>query len=189
MRIASSSMSDVREKVGAQVLAVFSRLAFGWLFIGAIVIGVVLARWTWILFEPSTLSVFPAKAESTEAASATLFGVAIVSGAETPSTISAATADMALIGVFTGKHGFAVFKLDEKTQRGVALGEEITKGVKLLEVHADHAVIERNGARQRVGMESKQANNKSVDQQTSSASAAQAAAGWKAVHHEMQKDL
>jgi type II secretory pathway component PulC len=60
-----------------------------------------------------------------------------------------------LVGVFapsSGKPGFAVLLLDGN-QLGLALDESTPSGAKLVEIHPDHVVLERAGARQQVGLE------------------------------------
>lgn len=161
MRIGSSLMGGVGETAGAKVRAVFSRLLFPWHAIGALTVGVLLAKWTWILFAPHTLAVLPAQPETAGAASGSLFGVVAASGAAA-TTGGAALSNVHLVGVFTGKQGFAVLMLDEKKQLGVALGEEVAKGTKLVEVAADYVLLERNGVRERVNLENKFAGSKGL---------------------------
>jgi hypothetical protein len=48
-------------------------------------------------------------------------------------------------------------KLDDKRQVGVAEGEEVSPGTKLLAVHTDHVLLEHGGAQQRVNLENKYA--------------------------------
>lgn len=145
------------EMAGARIAAVFLRLPLSWRGAGALVVGVLLARWTWVLLGPHTLTVFPAKPEFVEA-SAALFG--LPSPASTP--VSTGVGEVSaphLVGVFSGKRGFAILRLDEKRQVGVVLGEEVHKGNKLVEVAADYVLLERNGTRQRVNLEGKVTGN------------------------------
>jgi hypothetical protein len=178
------------ETVGAGVPTVFSRLPFLWYGLGALIVGLLLARWTWLLFAPHTLSTLPPKPETAGETAATLFGVAAASGvAETTASVMP---NVRLVGVFTGKQAFAVLRLDEKKQLGVALGEEVSKGVKLVEVAADHVLLELNGVRQRVNLENKFADSKGIvvapPSPTSFAppNAEQAMAEWNQARHAMQ---
>ncbi len=175
---------------GGNASAVFSRLPLSWYAIGAVVVGVLLARWTWILFAPHTLAVLPPKPEIAVEASAALFGVAATSGAAA-ATVGATVTNVHLLGVFSGKQGFAVFKLDEKSQHGVALGEEVSPGNKLVEVADDHVLIEHNGARQRVNLENKFADSKGLVVEPAALSATpnaeRAVAEWNKARQEMQK--
>lgn len=188
MRLGTGKLRGQVEMVGTGVLAVFSRLPLSWRGVGVIIVGVLLARWTWILFAPHTLAVLPAKSDSGGNATEVLFGVASTStGLE--STGDAELGDVHLVGVFTGSQGFAVFKLDEKTQRGVALGEEIIKGTKLTEVGADYAVIDHNGLSQRLKLENKSNNKDSLvmDHPKAVSGVSQAVEGWNQANQEMQK--
>lgn len=128
-----------------------------WRMLGALVLGVLLARWSWVLFSPqaTAVAVVPEHGATVEAAQ--LFGVA-VSGV----TASEGTAlpNVHLVGVFAarmGQPGFAVLKLDEKRQVGVVVGESVVPGTKLLEAHPDYVLLERAGVQQRVNLEEKAA--------------------------------
>lgn len=94
---------------------------------------------------------------TTAVESGRLFGVAA-------STVSPAAGlalpDVRLIGVFSprvGQPGFAVLKLNDKQQVGVAVGEGVAPGTKLMEVHPDYVLLERAGVQQRVDLEGKSA--------------------------------
>jgi hypothetical protein len=91
--------------------------------------------------------------------------------------------------VFTGSHAFAVFKIDDKTQHGVALGEDIINGTKLIEVGADFAVLQHNGLSQRVNLENKSNNkaNVALDHPSSVSGVEQAVAGWNQANQDMKK--
>jgi len=56
-----------------------------------------------------------------------------------------------LMGVMAAsgeRRGHAVLRLDGKKTVAVLQGEEVEPGVRLAEVHVDHVVLERNGARE-----------------------------------------
>ncbi len=136
---------------GARGSASISMLTVVWYLVGALVLGILLAKWSWILLKsPATVAaIVPEHDESEDAGK--LFGAA----AEGSSSASPAAAlpDAKLVGVFapdSGRSGFAVLKLDEQHQVGVVTGEDVAPGVRLLEVHADHVVLERSGVRQKV---------------------------------------
>lgn len=133
------------------------RLSLPWRGVGALVLGVLLAKWSWVLFAPhaAATAVVPEHVATVEAGR--LFGLAVsgVSSAE-----GVALPNVRLVGVFaakTGRPGFAVLKLDDKQQAGVAVGESVAPGTKLLEVHADYVLLERGGVQQRVNLEGKAA--------------------------------
>jgi type II secretory pathway component PulC len=155
-----------------------------------LIIGALLARWTWILFAPNTLSVFPSQSNAGGNVTEALFGVPASGGGENLNA-NAKLGNVQLVGIFTGKHSFAVLKLDEKTQRGVALGDEVIKGTKLAEVGADYVVLEYDGVRQKVNLEVKEPKNKEsivMEQPASSSAVAQAVAGWNQASQKMQND-
>ena len=120
--------------------------AFMWRVLAVLVLGVLLAHWTWLLFAPRTASVLPAAPLSSGLQAEHLFGSAAASAV----TAQAALPDVRLVGVFAGVPGFAVLELDGKRQVGLATGREIVAGAKLVEVAIDHVVIERNGVRQQI---------------------------------------
>jgi type II secretory pathway component PulC len=171
------------------MLPIFSRLPFSWRGVGALVVGVLLARWTWILFAPHSLVVLPPKPDVDGSVTNSLFGIAAVSSVAAVNN-DAALGNVHLVGVFSGKKGFAVLKIDDKTQRGVALGEDVIKGAKLVEVAVDHVLIEYNGMRQRVNLEIKSAINKendSLDHASVIPGVKEAVAGWSQAQQELQK--
>ena len=189
MRFGAWKMGGQADAVGANVPAVLLRLSFVWYGIGALIVGLLLARWTWVLFAPHTLDVLPPKPDTTGEVSSMLFGAVAVSSVG--ATTGASLSNVRLLGVFSGQHGFAVLRLDDKRQLGVALGEEVVKGTRLVEVAADHVVLDYNGVLQRVNLENKFAENKGASGgrlvATSAPGSEQAIAGWNTMSVEMQK--
>ena len=60
---------------------------------------------------------------------------------------------MRLTGVVAasgGRRGHAVLRLDGKKTVAVLEGDEVEPGLRLAEIHVDHIVLERNGARETV---------------------------------------
>ena len=110
-------------------------------------LGVVLAYWSWAVLAPRPMARAPAamaKAGNASAAAA-LFG----SAAQGRGTASAGP--IRLLGVVAdagGQRGYAVLRLDAKRTVAVTEGAEVEAGLRLAEVHADHVVLERNGARE-----------------------------------------
>jgi type II secretory pathway component PulC len=144
---------------------------FTWRSLNALILGVLLAKWFWILFAPHATftAAVPEHAAGLEAGQ--LFGVAVASG---PATQGVALPNAQLIGVFAasaGKPGFAIIKLDDKRQVGVSEGEEVASGTKLLAVHADHVLLEHGGVQQRVNLENKYAASFNKDGGSASAAA------------------
>lgn len=142
--------------------AVLARLPFSWRGLGALVLGVVLAQWSWILFAPHALAIASVVERGAAAEAGRLFGQTH-SGAA--SVEGVALSSVRLVGVFAadaGKPGFAVLKLDDKHQVGVAVGGTVVPGTKLLEVHPDYVLLERAGVQQRVNFEGKVAGTVAV---------------------------
>lgn len=123
-----------------------------WRILGALLLGVLLARWSWTLFAPHAEVTASVSEHGVAAEAARLFGVA---DSAVPAVEVLAWPNVRLLGVFAagaGKASFAVFDLDGK-QVGVALGENLVSGIKLAGVHADHVLLERAGVSQRVDIE------------------------------------
>lgn len=139
------------------VLTILSRLSFYWPFswrgVSALILGVLLAKWVWILFSPHATftAAVPERPAGIEADR--LFGVAASTEAATQGV---ALPNAQLLGVFAasrGKTGFAVLKLDDARQVGVAEGEEVAPGTRLVAVHADHVLLEHAGIKQRINLD------------------------------------
>lgn len=130
---------------------------------GILLLGVFLARWIWILFAPPTamLSVPTERSSITE--SSRLFGVATA----TTSVVEGSTLpEVQLVGVFAtspGKPGFAILKLDNKRQLGVAVGGEVAPGTTLRAVYTDYVVLERAGIQHKVQLDAKHIGEKHIN--------------------------
>lgn len=134
----------------------FSLSLLLWRMLGALVLGVMLARWSWVLFAPNASAVAVELEHGATVEAAKLFGTAVVS-AVSPSE-GMALPNVHLVGIFAaraGKPGFAVLKLDEKKQVGVVAGENVVPGTRLLEVHPNYVLLERAGVQQKVNLEEK----------------------------------
>jgi general secretion pathway protein C len=109
----------------------------------ASLLGVVLAYWSWAFLAPSPAPRAPAAETAAPASSAHgLFGNARQvqsAGAIRLSGVVAASG---------GRPGHAVLRMDGKKTISVLQGEDVEPGLRLAEVHADHIVLERNGARE-----------------------------------------
>jgi general secretion pathway protein C len=121
-------------------------------------LGVVLAYWTWAWLAPPAAARAPAAAEAAAAASSAggLFGNA----KQGPGAAASAAGSVRLMGVVAataGRRGHAVLRLDAKKTLAVLQGEEIEPGLRLAEVHVDHIVLERNGARETLAWPEKSA--------------------------------
>lgn len=116
-----------------------------WQALGAALLGVMIARWTWLLFAPAGAAMPPVAWEPSSDGGR-LFGTAPESAAAATLT----TGDIKLVGVFANRtKGFAVMQIDDR-QVGVALGHEVRPGVRLVETHSDYVVLDQGGVRERV---------------------------------------
>jgi hypothetical protein len=123
-----------------------------WQILAVVVIGAMLAHWTWALFAPRGDSVMPAIEPDAAIQAEHLFGIAVAPVASNV-PLQAALPNVKLLGVFSGKPGFAILELDGKSQKWLATGSEIVPGAKLVEVATDHVVIARGAVRQEVLLE------------------------------------
>lgn len=117
-------------------------------------LAVMLAHWTWVFVTPhapaTASSRILAKIEAPTDVPRGLFA----GSASAPRSES--TRGMRLLGVVSAhsrEGGRAVFRLEQGSQRAASVGESITPGVVLKEVHPGHVVVERNGALERLSLE------------------------------------
>ena len=188
MRLSVGKIGGQVEIAGNNILAAFSRVPLFWEWLGSVIIAILLARWTWILIAPGTISVIPPKSDENMKLSGLLFGISATSGVSSSNAV-AALGNIHLVGVFTGSKGFAVFKTDEKSQHGVAVGEEVVNGSKLIEVGADYVVLLHNGLNQQIKLENK-SNSKDtamMAQSVSTSGVQQAVTGWNQANQEIQQ--
>ena len=110
-----------------------------------------LAYWSWAWLAPSPAPRAPAAVEATAGTSSAggLFRN-VKEGAA--GAASSAIRLMGIVAVSGGRagtqRGHAVLRLDAKKTVAVLQGEEVEPGLRLAEVHVDHIVLERNGARE-----------------------------------------
>lgn len=126
-------------------VAARARSLLSWGALAAALLGVMLARWTWLLLAPEGAALPPAAWEASEDAGR-VFGTA----AGPAAAAMAAPANIKLIGVFANRtKGFAIMQVDDK-QIGVAQGEDVRPGLRLAETHPDYVVLDQGGVTQRV---------------------------------------
>lgn len=125
-------------------------------------LGFVLAYWTWQWFAPRAEPRAPAMAvqAATVSSAGGLFGNVQGSSA----AVTSKSGSIRLLGVVaatTGSHGYAVMQLLESREiLAVREGEEAAPGIKLAEVHPDHIILLRNGARESLAWPQKDAGRK-----------------------------
>ncbi|HEY6096244.1 MAG TPA: hypothetical protein VIU93_14980 [Gallionellaceae bacterium] len=118
-----------------------------WKATAAVVFAIILSRWTWVWLAPRAPSIPVAVEKSSPEDAERLFGVTAGASGQGMSL-----ANVNLIGVFSGLHGFAIFQLDGARQVGVPIGGEVSPGVKLLEISGDYVIVGRDGVQQRVDL-------------------------------------
>lgn len=111
-----------------------------------------LAYWTWAFVAPASApsAAVSAPAEVDLAAIARLFG------ATAPSAASTSVDGLALKGVVAPTPGVAasaIFAPRAGKDLSVFIGGDVSSGVKLVEVHPDHVIVERAGARERIDLQ------------------------------------
>ena len=116
-------------------------------FAALALLGVVLAYWSWVWLAPAAAARAPPALDAAggTSAAAGLFGMAKQGpGAAAPGSIRL----MGVVAASGERRGHAVLRLDAKRTVAVLQGEDIEPGLRLAEIHVDHVVLERNGARE-----------------------------------------
>ena len=122
-------------------------------FAALALLGVVLAYWSWGWLSPSPAPRAPPALEpgGRTSSAAGLFRN-VKEGAGAAAAASGAIRLVGIVAVSGGRSGNqlgrAVLRLDAKKTVAVLQGEEVEPGLRLAEVHVDHIVLERNGARE-----------------------------------------
>jgi general secretion pathway protein C len=134
--------------------AVVSLLTFAALAL----LGLVLAYWTWAWFAPRP----EPRMEAAVGGAGGIAAASLVFGRVERNQNTAAPTGIAirLLGVVAasgGRRGNAVVQLDAKQILAVQEGEEVAPGIRLAEVHPDHVVLERGGARETLAWPEKRA--------------------------------
>ncbi len=112
--------------------------------VAAIVLGVIAAYWTWIWIAPKAA---PRMSITTQPASGTRYAYAVF-GTNAVAVVTIPT-DLHLLGVIADQRagrGQALLQLSDGKVAVVRVGQTVSSGVRLLEVHPDRVVLERNGA-------------------------------------------
>jgi general secretion pathway protein C len=112
-------------------------------------LGAVLAYWSWAWLAPPPAARAPAAVEAAgrTSSAAGLFRTA-KEGSGPDGAASSAVRLMGVVAASGSRRGHAVLRLDSKKTVAVLQGEDIEPGLRLAEVHVDHIILERNGARE-----------------------------------------
>ncbi len=108
----------------------------------------VLAYWSLIWLAPAPIArTAPAPASGSDSVAArTLFGAATAATGRARESMP-----ISLVGIVAEsarKRGYAVVRIGAEPARTVRGGDTLAPGLKLLEVHANHLVIDRDGTRE-----------------------------------------
>lgn len=114
-----------------------------------VLLGLVLAYWTWIWFAPRA----EPRAEIAAVGTGSLASAGLLFGRLGRNKSTAAPTGIAikLLGVAAasgGRRGYAVVQLDAKQILAVHEGADVNPGLRLAEVHPDHVILERGGVRE-----------------------------------------
>ena len=124
-----------------------TRLWLNWPLWGGLLAMLLLAQHAWVLFAPAERALPGDTAIPPSNHTGQLFGTADTTGTSTSSLDG-----IRPVGIFAhSTRGFAVMQTPAG-QRGVGLGSEVAPGIRLVETHADHVILERNGVKQRVDL-------------------------------------
>ena len=124
-------------------------------FAALAVLAVVLAYWMWAWFAPRPEPRAPAAVQAGGATAEAAYGLF---GSAQGAKGTAAAGSARLVGVVAAsgsRPGYAVLRLDAKKSVAVQQGEEVEPGLRLAEVHADHVVLDRSGAREKISLPEK----------------------------------
>jgi general secretion pathway protein C len=116
-------------------------------------LGAVLAYWTWAWFAPRA----EPRVETSAVQNASVASAGTLFGSVPRSQAAAAPTGIAikLLGVVAasgGRRGYAVVQLEGKQILAPHEGEDLSPGMRLTEVHADHVILERNGVRETLAL-------------------------------------
>ena len=111
--------------------------------------GGVLAYWTWAWFAPRPEPRAYASPETVgrPIAAAALFGSA-QRGSNAVAPTGIAIKLLGVVAASPGRRGYAIVEIEPRQVIVASDGQDIGPGVRLAEVHADHVVLERSGARE-----------------------------------------
>ena len=109
------------------------------------------AYWTWVFVAPARVSASPRPESGID-----LAAIARLFGADAPAESASSNASLKLKGVIAptpGVEASAIFSRGTGRDIAVYIEGEVEPGLKLVEVHPDHVIVARAGARSRVDLE------------------------------------
>ena len=117
--------------------------------VAVMLLAAVLAYWTWALFAPRPRPLVTPTIESRGdlGSAQSLFGVL----QRDQNDVAPTGIAIKLLGVVAATHkrrGYAVVQLDSREILAVREGGDVAPGIRLAEIHTDHVILLRNGARE-----------------------------------------
>jgi general secretion pathway protein C len=121
-----------------------------WLTLVAVaLLGAVLAYWTWVWFAPRAVPrLEPVVTQGGSVASAAAIFGSVPRTQESAAPTAIAIRLLGVVAASGSRRGYAVVQLEAKEILAVHEGAEIAADLRLAEVHPDHVVLERGGARE-----------------------------------------
>ena len=116
-------------------------------------IGIALAsaHWTWALTAPLALAAPSHAAAPSAIDAAAIAGRHLFGGGDERQTLRSDGSGIRLLGVLSP--GRAILAVGSERARSFVPGETLSAGLILKEVHADHVLVMRDGAPERVGLD------------------------------------
>jgi|SRR6185503_16898521 len=110
---------------------------------------VVLAYWTWVWLAPRPEARAQPVAEAAPgtASARGLFGILQRDGQSAAPTAIAVRL-LGVVAATPGRRGYAVLQLEGQRILAVAEGQDAAPGIQVAEVHPDHVILSRGGARE-----------------------------------------
>ena len=117
-------------------------------------LAVAAAYWTWAWFAPRPVPITEASSSSALRLDDAyqLFGNVRVARSTVPTAASSSLKLLGLVAASGHEPGYAVLKLGANRAIAVRQGGEIEPGTRLVEVNADHAVLDRGGVRETLAL-------------------------------------
>lgn len=117
--------------------------------VALMLLALVLAYWTWAWMAPRPEPRLQASLQASTRLSAagTLFGV-VQQGRDANVVTGLAISLLGVVAGVGGEQGYALIRLDANKTVSVPAGADIAPGIRLVQVHADHVIVERNGLRE-----------------------------------------
>jgi general secretion pathway protein C len=144
----------MQEQTGMRAQGIAARAVVGLAAVAAVAaLAAAGAYWTWAWFapRPEPVAQAPMSAARLDAAYQ-LFGSVRAHRSDATPAASTVFRLLGLVAASGEEPGYAVLKLDAKAIAVVREGEEIDPGTRVVEVNADHVVLDRRGMRETLAL-------------------------------------